>query len=50
MGLFASDNPVLFISRPEMVDFETGRNMREFTLRNGFRNAKLLIHLRAITC
>jgi hypothetical protein len=25
MGLFASDNPVLFIYRLEMIDFESGQ-------------------------
>jgi hypothetical protein len=25
MGLFASDNPVLFSARPEMLDFESGQ-------------------------
>ena len=33
-----------------MLDFETGRNMREVILRAGFHNASLLIQLRTITC
>jgi len=50
MEISASDNPVLFISPPEMVAFESGRNMREVIFKAGFHNASLLIQLRAITC